>query len=66
MQIWAKIIVMERNKRIAKAYVRAPAISINGSDVGFDGYTIGINGFDSSPPSDAKVLQVKKMIGKVL
>ena len=55
---------MERNRRVAKAYVRAPAISINGTEVGFDGYTIGINGFESST-SDAKVLQVKKMIGKV-
>ena len=56
---------MERNRRVAKAYVRAPAISINGTEVGFDGYTIGINGFESTT-SDAKVLQVKKMIGKVI
>lgn len=37
-EIWAKIIVMERNRRVAKAYARAPVLTINGSDDGFDGY----------------------------
>mgnify|MGYP002785436527 CR=1 FL=1 len=37
-EIWAKIIIMERNRRVAKAYARAPVITVNGSLHGFDGY----------------------------
>lgn len=37
-EIWAKLIVMERNRRVAKAYARAIPIQINGSDDGFDGF----------------------------
>merc|ERR1712223_7132 len=36
-EIWAKIIVLERNRRVAKAYARAPVLTVNGSDDGFDG-----------------------------
>lgn len=36
-EIWAKVIVLERNRRVAKAYARAPVLTINGSDDGFDG-----------------------------
>lgn len=55
---------MERNLRLAKAYARAPAISINGSEAGFDGYRIGINGFPSLSPDD-KTAEIKKSLGKV-
>lgn len=37
-EIWAKVILFERNRRIAKAYARAPVLTINGSDDGFDGF----------------------------
>ena len=37
-EIWAKIIVLERNRRVAKAYARAPVLTVNGSDDGFDGF----------------------------
>lgn len=37
-EIWSKVIVLERNRRVAKAYARAPVLTINGSDDGFDGY----------------------------
>lgn len=37
-EIWAKVIVLERNRRVAKAYARAPILTVNGSDEGFDGY----------------------------
>jgi hypothetical protein len=37
-EIWAKVIVLERNRRVAKAYARAPVLTINGSDDGFDGF----------------------------
>nr|CAD7589806.1 unnamed protein product [Timema genevievae] len=39
-EIWAKVIVLERNRRVAKAYARAPVLTINGSDDGFDGFRI--------------------------
>ncbi|GFR03763.1 dwarfin sma-2 [Trichonephila clavata] len=37
-EIWAKIICMERNRRVAKAYARTPVLTVNGSADGFDGY----------------------------
>ena len=37
-EIWAKVIVLERNRRVAKAYARAPVLTINGSTDGFDGF----------------------------
>ncbi|XP_054721722.1 uncharacterized protein LOC129231433 [Uloborus diversus] len=61
-EIWAKMIVMERNRRVAKAYARAPVLTINGSDDGFDGYRIGLCGFDN-PLRDAKTEEIKKHIG---
>lgn len=36
-EIWAKVIVFERNRRVAKAYARVPVLTVNGSDDGFDG-----------------------------
>uniref|UniRef100_A0A914S6I2 Uncharacterized protein n=1 Tax=Parascaris equorum TaxID=6256 RepID=A0A914S6I2_PAREQ len=36
-QIWGKIIVMERNVRTAKAYLRSRIIAIDGSYAEFDG-----------------------------
>lgn len=36
-EIWAKIIVFEKNRRVAKAYARSNVITINGSKHGFDG-----------------------------
>merc|ERR1719402_563686 len=46
-EIWAKVIVLERNRRVAKAYARAPVVTVNGSDEGFDGFRIGVAGFDN-------------------
>ncbi|KAH1023613.1 hypothetical protein HUJ04_012781 [Dendroctonus ponderosae] len=39
-EIWAKVIVLERNRRVAKAYARAPVLTVNGSDDGFDGFSV--------------------------
>ncbi|XP_025418695.1 uncharacterized protein LOC112689280 isoform X2 [Sipha flava] len=61
-EIWAKVIVLERNRRVAKAYARAPILTVNGSDEGFDGYRIGVNGFDN-PMRDPKTEEVKKQVG---
>merc|ERR1711936_161473 len=46
-EIWAKIVVLERNRRVAKAYARAPVVTVNGTDEGFDGFRIGVSGFDN-------------------
>ncbi|OQR71840.1 hypothetical protein BIW11_03895 [Tropilaelaps mercedesae] len=63
-EIWAKIICMERNRRVAKAYARAPELEINGSSDGFDGFKIGLNAFDN-PMRDEKTHETKKRIGMV-
>jgi len=62
-EIWAKVIVMERNRRVAKAYARAPVLTVNGSDEGFDGFRIGVNGFDN-PMRDPKTEEFKNQIGQ--
>merc|ERR1719249_2921 len=62
-EIWAKIIVLERNRRVAKAYARAPVLTVNGSDDGFDGFRIGLAGFDN-PLRDSKTEEVKRHIGQ--
>jgi hypothetical protein len=62
-EIWGKIICMERNRRIAKAYARLPVLTINGSEDGFDGYKIGLNGFEN-PLRDALTKRVKSHIGR--
>lgn len=61
-EIWAKIICMERNRRVAKAYARTPVLTVNGSADGFDGYRIGLNGFDN-PMRDPKTEEAKRHIG---
>ncbi|XP_015785448.1 uncharacterized protein LOC107362826 isoform X2 [Tetranychus urticae] len=57
--IWAKVIFMERNRRVAKAYVRAQVITFNGSERGFDGHLVGLKGFANSKRDErtAKVLE---------
>lgn len=62
-EIWAKVIVFERNRRVAKAYARAPVLTINGSDDGFDGMRIGLCGFDN-PHRDQKTEELKRHIGQ--
>lgn len=62
--IWGKLICMERNRRVAKAYARAPILTINGSSDGFDGYRVGLKGFDN-PMRDVKTEEVLKHIGQV-
>lgn len=61
-EIWAKIICMERNRRVAKAYARTPVLTVNGSTEGFDGYRIGLCGFEN-PMRDPKTEEAKRRIG---
>jgi len=56
------VIILERNRRVAKAYARAPVLTLNGSEDGFDGFKIGVNGFDN-PMRDHKVKEFKAQIG---
>lgn len=63
-EIWAKMIFMSRNRRIAKAYVRVPAVIIDGSENGFDGYHVGLNGFED-PFRDEQTNKLMNFIDKV-
>jgi len=62
-EIWAKVVVLERNRRVAKAYARAPIITVNGSDEGFDGFRIGVAGFDN-PMRDVGTEETIKQINQ--
>lgn len=62
-EIWAKVIVLERNRRVAKAYARAPVLTVNGSDDGFDGFRIGVAGFDN-PMRDVGTQETIRMISQ--
>ncbi|XP_066246561.1 uncharacterized protein [Euwallacea similis] len=61
-EIWSKVIVLERNRRVAKAYARAPVLTVNGSDSGFDGFRIGLSGFEN-PLRDKRTEECRRHIG---
>ncbi|CAI5456443.1 unnamed protein product [Caenorhabditis angaria] len=46
-EIWGKIVIMERCKRVAKAYLRKTTVIIDGSEDEFDGRTLGFNHFEN-------------------
>ena len=48
---------------MAKAYARAPVLTVNGSDDGFDGFRIGLSGFEN-PMRDPKTEEAKRLIGQ--
>ena len=54
--------MLERNRRVAKAYARAPVLTINGANDGFDGFRIGVTGFEN-PMRDSKTRDYKAQIG---
>ena len=53
---------MERNRRVAKAYVRSPTLTVGGGKEGFDGRRIGLEGF-GNPLRDEDTEKAKTMIG---
>ena len=61
-EVWAKVIVLERNRRVARAYAKTHVLSINGSKCGFDGFKVGVNGFEN-PMRDEEVRECKAAIG---
>ncbi|XP_074598286.1 uncharacterized protein LOC141852999 isoform X2 [Brevipalpus obovatus] len=61
--IWAKVIFMERNRRVAKAYVRTQLITFNGTERGFDGHVVGLRGF-ANPRRDDKTVKLLENIGE--
>jgi len=46
--IWAKVICMEKNKMVGKAYIRTPVLTIDGGNLEFNGEGIGLSGFDNN------------------
>ncbi|CAD5234612.1 unnamed protein product [Bursaphelenchus xylophilus] len=60
--IWGKIILMEKGRRIAKAYLRQPTLIVDGGDEEFDGKTLGFNYFHSSH-SDHQIEEFREKIG---
>uniref|UniRef100_A0A0N5BXN6 MH2 domain-containing protein n=1 Tax=Strongyloides papillosus TaxID=174720 RepID=A0A0N5BXN6_STREA len=61
-EIWGKLIIMEKTKRIAKAYLRKTTIIVDGGDEEFDGMTIGFNYF-TNPDRDYQTSELRKKIG---
>lgn len=62
-EIWSKVIVFEKNRRVAKAYLRSPVLTINGTNIGFDGYRLGLTGFEN-PMREAKTDEViSRLVG---
>ncbi|KHJ43436.1 MH2 domain protein [Trichuris suis] len=59
--IWGKLILMEKNRRIAKAYLRAPSLQVDGSRLGFDGGVVGFNSFPV-PARDGHTNEIRNKI----
>ncbi|XP_018019348.1 uncharacterized protein LOC108675829 isoform X1 [Hyalella azteca] len=56
-EIWSKVIVFEKNRRVAKAYLRSPVLTVNGTNIGFDGFRLGLAGFEN-PMREPKTEEV--------
>ena len=63
-EIWGKIVIMERCKRVAKAYLRKTTVIIDGSEDEFDGKTLGFN-FFQNPERDEQIREIRTKIGDV-
>ncbi|CAJ0917992.1 unnamed protein product, partial [Mesorhabditis belari] len=60
--IWGKIVIMEKCKRVAKAYLRKTTIIVDGSEDEFDGSTLGFNCFDNTY-RDENTEEIRQKIG---
>ena len=60
-EVWAKIILMEKTNTLGKAYIRSPVFMVDGSEAGFDGGKVGVNGFRRED-EDNDSLVVKTLI----
>ena len=61
-EIWAKIVIMEKTQEVAKAFIRAPVMTVNGGDFGFDEEIIGLSGFNNTL-RDGDTKRVLDMMG---
>jgi len=59
--IWAKVIVMEKNHMVAKAFIRTPVLTVNAGRIPFDGEIIGLCGFNNTQ-RDASTERVLHMV----
>jgi hypothetical protein len=64
-EIWGKIVVMERGRRIAKAYLRKITLIVDGGDEEFDGKTLGFNHFRSTITNENRDGDFRSKIGDV-
>ena len=63
-EVWAKVIVMEKNKRVAKVLLRKSQNIVNNSDVGYDSRgIIGLGGF-SNDFRDKSTVEALRNVGK--
>ncbi|CAD5229159.1 unnamed protein product [Bursaphelenchus okinawaensis] len=60
--IWGKIILMEKGRRLAKAYLRQSTLIVDGGDEEFDGKTLGFNYF-ASTHADHQIQEFREKIG---
>uniref|UniRef100_A0A7E4UQD8 MH2 domain-containing protein n=1 Tax=Panagrellus redivivus TaxID=6233 RepID=A0A7E4UQD8_PANRE len=58
-QIWGKLIIMERNYRTAKAYLRHSNITVDGSSEEFDGIRLGLAQFHNEHRDSRTELELR-------
>uniref|UniRef100_A0A915I612 MH2 domain-containing protein n=1 Tax=Romanomermis culicivorax TaxID=13658 RepID=A0A915I612_ROMCU len=61
-EVWGKLILMNRNKCIAKMYLRNPLIVLDGTKNSFDGQRIGLDHFENAD-ADEQTLEIRVKLG---
>ena len=56
---------MERNRRVAKAYIRSPVITVGGGQEGFDGLRVGLHGFENPFRSEETEAVMARLGGQI-
>jgi len=63
-EVWARVIVMEKNVEVAKVLLRKPIVIVTNGDEGFTGdCVVGLGGFEN-PRRDQESLDSLKSVGK--